>query len=752
MRTSCLLFTLLLLSQTAIAQPQRTRLDTTLTGTFAQFTVRQDGLDILYLAQTDEQTSRKQYIPFDRIGAEIETRKIGYKMGAFDIKEKAEQVFMGLDSTALNTFQTADSLDEISIRGLVLGENKPTRRLTLTLTVSVRQGETVIFLRPGSERINVLHLALSKSESTDIYGGGEQAPNVRLTGHRVPIFCEEQGIGRGDQPISRWIGLFGAAGDEWTSYKPVPFFVTTESDAIQVQAVKNMGEESTAKVWADFTEKRRMAFEIWSDDTTHNMARISIRHRDNPLDAIGTFVNTGKLPPLPDWAYGTWMGLQGGRSAVSGWVAAAKRAGNPVRALWIQDWSGRRQTRFGSQLWWRWHPDRSIYFDFRNFLSQMKADSVYVLGYVNQFLANEGHFFGTAKQRGYLVKTADGEDYEIKTPGFPAYLVDLFNPEAYNWLKRTIQENMIDPGMYGWMADYGEWLPDDAYVFNPDYHPESSHQKYVRAGLSKHNQYPVLWAKLNYDAVKERGKLDSIVFFTRSGWVGSADYSTAFWAGDQMVSWGENDGIKSTVPLLLSSGMSGMPINHTDIGGYTTVTKGWLDYRRSKELLFRWIEMNAFTPIFRTHEGLIPTKNAQVYSDTASIKFFAKFGRVHFALKAYLKAAVKAARDKGWPVVRHLWLHYPNDRRVRQLKHQYLLGEDILVLPVLTAGDTTVTGYLPQGEWTHLFTQQTWPGGDFLTFDAPIGQPAVFVRKDSPWRAKLLKGVEEAVRWKRAAK
>ncbi|MFW5658692.1 MAG: TIM-barrel domain-containing protein, partial [Bacteroidota bacterium] len=533
-----LLFALLCLAlgSPLLAQPVLTRVDTSLTGTFAQYKITPQGLTIIHTTGA-EREKKTLSVPFRYLGAEIEARKIGYKMGTFSFKTDEQARFMGLDSTALARFSATDSADFLTINGLLLDPKRPSRRATISLMLEVRADETVLFMKPGSEKINVFHISLGKANTTDIFGGGEQAPHVKLTGHRVPVFCEEQGIGRGDQPITRWLKLAGVAGDEWTSYKPLPYFVTTDKRALQVQAVRKRGEEATAKVIADFTHERRMHFEIWSDDTTVNMARIVIRHRDKPLDLVGTFVEKNLLPPLPDWAYGTWMGLQGGRSAVSGWVAAAQRAGNPVRALWIQDWSGRRKTRFGSQLWWRWMPDKSIYFDFRQFLRQMKADSVFVLGYVNQFLADEGGFYGTAKQRGYLVKNAKGEDYEIKTPGFPAVLVDLFNPEAYNWLKRTIQEQMIDPGMYGWMADYGEWLPEDAYVYNADYHPDSGHTKYVKAGLSGHNQYPMLWAKLNYEAVKERGMLDSIVFFTRSGWVGSEDYSTAFWAGDQMVDW-----------------------------------------------------------------------------------------------------------------------------------------------------------------------------------------------------------------------
>lgn len=84
---------------------------------------------------------------------------------------------------------------------------------------------------------------------------------------------------------------------------------------------------------------------------------------------------------------------------------------------------------------------------------------------------------------------------------------------------------MIDQGLSGWMADYGEWLPLDAKLFSG-----------INA-FDYHNQYAVDWAKLNREAIQEAGRDGDLVFFTRSGAIGSAQYSTLFWTGDQLVDW-----------------------------------------------------------------------------------------------------------------------------------------------------------------------------------------------------------------------
>ena len=108
-----------------------------------------------------------------------------------------------------------------------------------------------------------------------------------------------------------------------------------------------------------------------------------------------------------------------------------------------------------------------------------------------------------------------------------------------------------------------------------------------------HNAYPVEWARLNEEAVKEYGNIDDTVYFLRSGGALSPSHSSLFWLGDQLTSWDGFDGIKTVVLGMISSGISGFSFTHSDIGGYTAVPQ--FGYRRSKELFMRWCELAAFT-------------------------------------------------------------------------------------------------------------------------------------------------------------
>ena len=538
------------------------------------------------------------------------------------------------------------------------------------------------------------------------FGLGEQFSCLDFNNTKPYVFTEEQGIGRGDKRVTRFTRMFGVCGNSFSSYAPLNFFFTDKNNAFIFTG--------SPYISYDFTKANSFSVESWS-----NRLNIYSFKAANPKQLLTKASKlTGKMPLLPDWAFGTWLGLQGGATKVEEIVDKALKHNNPVTAVWIQDWVGRRKTRFGSQLWWTWEADTVAYPDFVNFCKRMGKQNIRVLGYINSFMANEGRLFEEARTKGYLVKNKKQEDYVIKTAGFPAYLVDLTNPAAFTWMKQVIKHNLIDQGLSGWMADYGEWLPLDAVLFSGE------------DAFDYHNQYTVDWARLNREAIQEAGREGDIVFFTRSGSLGSAAYSTLFWAGDQMVDWGEHDGLPSAVCALITSGLSGITINHSDIGGYTTLDNFFIKVKRDDELLRRWIEFAAFTPVFRTHEGLKPESNVQIYSNDSISNFFSRFGQLHWALKDYIKDLNIEATENAIPMVRALLLEFPDDSLTYTIKDQFMLGEDLLVAPIIMKGAKSRQVYFPAGEWINVWTRETVSGKITLKIDSEIGYPPVFIRKN----------------------
>jgi alpha-glucosidase len=568
---------------------------------------------------------------------------------------------------------------------------------------------------------NRIYLNYASEKDEGFYGFGEQFTYFNQKGKKLPIFIMEQGIGRGSQPFTLLVDINASAGGKWhTSYAGVPHYMTSK--------MRSLFLETSEYSSFDMTADNQVQVALFS----HSI-KGRIINGDTPLALIEEYTTySGRMRELPDWIHdGAILGMQGGTEKVMARYQQMKDKKGAVAGLWLQDWVGQRTTSFGKQLWWNWELDNNRYENWSNMLAGLNKDDVHVLTYINPFFAQvddkphvKRNQFSELLEEGFLVQTQNGEPYLIENTSFSAGLIDLSNPEARSWIKQVIKDELIASGASGWMADFGEALPYDAKLHSG-------------TPVKSHNRYAEEWQQVNREAIDEAGRSDDIVFFSRSGYTRSPGLTTLFWLGDQLVTWDKYDGIKTAVTGLLSSGLSGYSLNHSDIGGYTTVPSpaSWLiSHRyRSKELMQRWTELNAFTTIFRTHEGNRPEANHQFNTDEETLDHFARFANIYKAWGGYRKQLVKEAAQKGYPVVRHPWVHYPNDDAVRLLDYQFMVGADFMVAPVLDPETASVDVYLPKGAWTHLFTGEVYrhTQGKSITVAAPIGTPAVFYKTGS---------------------
>jgi alpha-glucosidase len=144
----------------------------------------------------------------------------------------------------------------------------------------------------------------------------------------------------------------------------------------------------------------------------------------------------------------------------------------------------------------------------------------------------------------------------------------------------------------------------------------------------------------------------------------------------------------------------------------------------------RWTEMAAFTPVMRTHEGNRPRDNLQFDEDPEVLAHFARFTRLHHALLPLFQRLADEAVATGLPMQRPVFLHFPDDIGGYSEQRAYLLGPDLLIAPVIEAGRTDWEVRLPSGcEWVHLWSGQTYAGGQTVCVEAALGEPPVF------WRA-----------------
>ena len=581
----------------------------------------------------------------------------------------------------------------------------------ITMKVCMDGDLAEIFFEQKNPAINRFWLRVNAGADEKCYGCGEQMSYFNLRGRHFPLWTSEPGVGRDKTTYVTWRSDVEnkAGGDYYNTNFPQPTFVSSRHYYLHV--------DSTAYADFDFRNENFHELQIWE-------VPASIR-----IEAAGTFIKLlekeseffGRQPELPDWIYnGLIVGVQGGTERSFGLLEKTMDRGVKVAGLWCQDWCGKRVTSFGKRLQWDWQFHKEMYPDLPKRIGELHEKGIKFLGYINPYLVNDAELYKEGKEKGVFATKADGSEYLVDFGEFYCGVVDFTNPEAYEWYKNeVVKKHSLDIGIDGWMADFGEYLPTDDLVLHNGKSP-----------MIEHNHWPALWAKCNYDALKETGKLGEVVYFMRAGGTGSQKYCTLLWAGDQSVDFTIHDGLATVICAALSAGMSGCGLTHSDIGGYTSL----FGNTRTKEVFLRWAEMAAFTPVMRTHEGNRPEENFQYYDDEDCMERLARLVDIYTMLAPYMKTLVAENAKRGIPVQRPLFLHNEDDEACYNIQYEYLLGEDVLVAPVYLAERESWEVYLPEGQWIHFWTGEEYGRGTHQV-PAPLGDTPAFYRKDSQYAA-----------------
>jgi len=589
-------------------------------------------------------------------------------------------------------------------------------RLTIALRGDAEAGE--VRFSGAAPEINRLWLRFTAEAGERVWGGGEQMSYFDLRGRRFPLWTSEPGVGRDKSTLLTFqADLSGAGGDYYTTNYPQPTYLSSRRYALHL--------ETTAYTAFDFRHPAFHEVEVWAIPE-----RIDV-FAQGSYSALVTALSDrfGRQPKLPDWVMqGAVVGLKDGARSFER-LKAYRAAGAAVSGVWCEDWVGLRETTFGRRLFWDWRWDPERYPGLDAIIPELAREGVRFLGYVNPYLCIDGSLYPEAAAAGYLALRPDGDaPYLVDFGEFTCGVVDFTHPQAKAWFEEVvIGRNMLDFGLSGWMADFGEYLPHDARLFSG------------LDGMLAHNAWPTIWAEVNANAVARRGKTGETLFFMRAGYTGVQAYCPLLWAGDQSVDFSRHDGLQTVICAALSSGLMGNAYHHSDIGGYTSL----FGNVRTPELIQRWAEMAAFTAVMRSHEGNRPDDNLQIDQDPLVLAHFARMTRVYRHLAPYLEALSREAVSTGLPLQRPLFLHFEDDPRCYDTQTVYLYGPDLLVAPVILPGVLTWTVYLPAGvDWTHVWSGCVYSGGAEIEIPAPLGQPPVFFRRTSP-HAALFAGLAQ---------
>ena len=681
-----------------------------------------------------------------------------HEMGSFDITDDAREFSTRQQLQQVRVLDGGNTVSlsgQLVIRGGQAGDSDQYVPFVFNVSTVAGASRTVELsarVEGSVSPVPRIYLLSAKNASAAVMGFGETFSFWNGVGLCMPVLTVEQGIFRGGtQPHTFLLNLIspGSGGSWQTTYTAVGHYVTS--------TLRSFTLLSTDFAVFDMRDASRVLVEVVSPELS---ARVS--WGASPKDVVREYAQhtSGLMRALPRWTQeGAIVGLQGGRSAVEGHIDALLAGGVPVKAVWLQDWTGKRDTSFGSRLLWCWKPDLEWYPEWYDFVAGLWSDrGIRTLTYVNPYLADQApnrstgeletcDLFVEARDMGCLVLDKGGAEPLVQfsaTPDFTFGTVDFTNAACAEWYaKHVIRKNMlgVDPGApaasnatsaMGWMADFAESLPFDAVLHAGD------------AG-EVHNRFPLLWQRVNQAAL-EVGNADEVLYFTRSASVLSPGATTLMWLGDQLQSFDALDGMQSALTAALTSGLSGFSLTHSDVGGYTAVSKAVIRVLRTTELNQRWSEFSAFCDaVYRSHEGVLPKDTPQVSdAGSESMHAFARFARVHMLLGAqYRWGLIQEAATQGVPIVRSMWMEHPEDPNTLELSAQFMLGSELVMCPVFGVGVAHVRCYLPAGQWTLLWHAETEASGPrwIDRCPAPIGEPCVWVAKAAAWVSGVRAGL-----------
>ena len=445
-----------------------------------------------------------------------------------------------------------------------------------------------------------------------------------------------------------------------------------------------------------------------------------------PTEIIQNYTaDAGRILRTPEpWVFGVWM-LTKNRNIFqtetdrSNQVATLLRNDSiPCSAIWHHYWSEKINDVLGVGK--KWDLDVAKYPNYSTLINNHHADGFKVLHYYWPYIFNNDYDYNIGNTNGYFMKNSSNQTYLNQWLSFWAQVAepDLTRQTVRNWFKNNILINAYNRGSSGGMIDFGEHhrieMVDSANA-NP---------------YAVHNEYPLWWGKTNQEFWEQHQPNGDYTYWMRGGWTGIQKYSPLMWIGDPQFDWSANDGIKTIIPAILSAGISGHPLVSSHIAGYEYNTLP----SNSEELWIRWLQTCALFPVMWTHEGSELFFGAKlVFDQTPQTKaMFKKYSKLHVQFFPYIYTLVKEGKEKGIPIARSLYLHYPNDVNTISIKDQFLLGDRVMVAPILDSGATNRTVYFPAGTWYDFWSGSiAATGPTTLSVSAPLDRLPIYVKEGS---------------------
>ncbi|MEA2418620.1 MAG: hypothetical protein QOE60_826, partial [Thermoleophilaceae bacterium] len=511
--------------------------------------------------------------------------------------------------------------------------------------------------RPTGAGVTSMLIAFAARRGERYLGFGERSNAVDQRGHEVESYVAE-GPFEADERVAvpAFVPPWGFRPRDDATYFPMPWLLSTAGYGVLV------GNAETSL----FRLKGRSA---WRVEVAAPRLELRVFAGPRPADVLRRMTaRVGRQPAPPGpFVFGPWYQPRGDERAPPASVAQTYTHYLPCEAQ-----RDRREAE-------------------RERVRSFHRAGLAVTTYFNPMICTTHSRFG---RPGTLLTNGAGEPYVFRystLQSFDVAQLDFTSAAGRALYGQLLREALAD-GHDGWMEDFGEYTPLDAHAVSG------------ATGTALHNRYPTQYHCAAFAAAPHAAR------FVRSGWTGTARCAPIVWGGDPSTDWGF-DGLRSVVTNGLTMGLSGVSTWGSDIGGFFSLFENKL----TPELLIRWIELGAVSGVMRTEaNGIrIPDSARPQVWDPEIFSYWRRWARLRTQLYPYLAAADREYRRTGLPIMRHLVLAYPRDRRAAAREDEFLFGPSLLAAPVLEPGAKRRRLYLPRGRWVDLWRSVS--GGDGLS-------------------------------------
>ena len=503
------------------------------------------------------------------------------------------------------------------------------------------------FVRRSSDYSRSMNAAFTLSPGEKIFGCGESFTHLDKRGQKIVLWTDDAN-GVENQGM----------------YKPIPFFMSSRG--------YGMFMHTSTPITCDFGNSFSGVNELMIGDDELDL----FVFLGSPKEILDEYTKlTGKSPMPPLWSFGLWMSRCTYNNEKQVREIAGKLRENKIPCDVLHLDTGWFETDW--QCDYEFSTTR--FTDPKKMLSDLKSDGFHVSLWQLPYFVPKNKLFPELVESNLVVHDDKGNlPYEDA-------VLDFSNPKTVEWYQSHLA-NLLKMGVGAIKVDFGEAAPENGIFADG------------RTGFYEHNLFPLRYNKAVADITKET--TGENIIWARSAWAGSQRYPI-HWGGDAEST---DDGMAAELRGGLSFGLSGFSFWSHDVGGFTANSVAAMD----KNLFARWLAFGMLTSHSRCH-GIAP-KEPWNYGDDFMNQFRTE-DEMKYKLMPYVYAQAKDSSEHGLPMVRALFVEFPNDPGSWNVDDEYLFGSSILVAPLMHENETGRDVYLPPGDWIDYQSGKNYSGG-----------------------------------------